>query len=473
MRVLLRVSILLRVVGAAASVGRGVDGPLAGCVVWLDENLDCVQQPLEPASSTDADGFFDLTITASAKLALRPGLGCNDTHIGLPQPLRLSAPAGAYAGNATGQIMMSPLVTLSAALVDYTASQSAVAPLVVSPLNAAQAAGTIQSHLGLPGSIDIYRYDPFAEVGPTAASVLLATVQVGALANQLDALEQALLAATTPLAAPAAPPSPSPLAPATASASAACSAEGGASYRRVAEWVGSTGLAGLLSNTALLQDVGGVWRLGQQARDAVRLAMLNSYLLIAESGDGIDTVALSHADAASVLQRRVAAAGHAANGYVVGELQALAQGGSVASFVAATTLPTMRVQRGLAAIAIPLRLPVTPPAPPPHLPTVSSRDSITQPVDASNDGGDAIGAASGSAPRERGLPGLADPSAALTVRRLRVAPAPPAAANCGFVYRVAHYAVDRQQGTRGAAAAPVVADGRYSRYIRYVADGPA
>lgn len=199
-----------------AQSGRALGvGGLRGCTVWRDSNADCTRQPAEIAANTTADGFFTLEVNQSSRLSVQPAPHCVSALTGQPLAIRLTLPAAAPNLSLAGPLILSPLVALSSALIDTS----------LTPIGASQAAATVQAQLGLSETVDIYRYDPFLGDDIHSAGVLLATLQVGALVHQLDALQQAVEATADPLV----PPSP----PLSAGAdSSSCLSQGGASLRR-------------------------------------------------------------------------------------------------------------------------------------------------------------------------------------------------------------------------------------------------
>ena len=346
---------------------RAFDGPLAGCPVWLVTNGDSCATLTDPNATTDAHGFFELPAhmlqalpSSSARVVLQPDAGCVDTHTAQRPRLSLSAPlasAPLNAAAASAQLVVSPLVQLATALMDYTAEQGL-------DYTASQAWTTLASYLQLPVAVDLFSYDPYAvieggEDDGNVASLLMATVQVGALVTQLATLENA----TQP------------------SGSAACGGglDGAAAYRRVAMYLGASGLEGLLAATAshasLLLGASG---LSVGAQFSARVAMLRSSRLIgdaffASSGSGAGRRLQASSRSAAELQRMqhaAAAAAHVANGYVISWLDDLGSGGSLADFDAAVSMSSLRTQQQVSTSSIALQLPtyaaVEPPMAPPE-----------------------------------------------------------------------------------------------------------
>ena len=169
----------------------------------------------------------------NSKLLLRPGAGCVDTYTGQSLTLRLALPAGATAGSESWS--SARWSTLASALIDYSTEQGAS-----SALTPTAAATILRSHLGLSAALGVYSYDRLAEAAHDSATVglLLTTVQLGALAHQLEELEQALRvqpsAATAPSTVPAAPPTPPAAPPAMPPPpAAACDALGSNAFQEV------------------------------------------------------------------------------------------------------------------------------------------------------------------------------------------------------------------------------------------------
>ncbi|KAL1518536.1 hypothetical protein AB1Y20_002825 [Prymnesium parvum] len=331
--------------------GRGVDGPLRSCIVWLDQNGDCLQQPSEPTTVTSAGGFFNLTFGSPARFFLRPSDSCVDTHTGQQLSIQLSTPS-----TNERPVIISPLVSVAAALVDDAAQQSPP-----STLSANEAAASVLASLGLPSGINLYSYDPFEHDDATTAHVLIATVQMGAIAHQLHVLEQGL---PPPTIAPS-PPS---------SVASQCASQGGSSISRIAVALGSGGLGALLSSTALLLGLPGVGRLSTASLNAVQQALYNSFLLIGESN--VTQLTTAAGDGVTALQRAAAAAAHVAHGFVVEQLHLLMEGGNATSVGEALRMGSLRVQRDISAGALPITLPPSPPAAPPIFPVDSSGNAI-------------------------------------------------------------------------------------------------
>ncbi|HEY9172364.1 MAG TPA: PQQ-binding-like beta-propeller repeat protein [Verrucomicrobiae bacterium] len=169
--------------GSNLLAGVGHDGYVAGGTVFFDANRNGQLDANEPATTTDDQGHFELTVPldefdANHNGQLDPAEGCLVLQGGLDiatgQPLRtsLSAPPGSA--------VVTPLTALLQEMLDQTPG-----------LSVSNAQAQLQAALGVSNRVDLTRYDPFAAAqtnDPQAGPVLRAASQVQDTIVQITAL---------------------------------------------------------------------------------------------------------------------------------------------------------------------------------------------------------------------------------------------------------------------------------------------
>ena len=153
--------------------GVAIDGYISGARVWFDANLNGIQDPEEPTTTTDRTGGFRLDFDSSrfdrnsngalesseGRLVVEGGV---DLSSGQPRVGQLVAPPGST--------VVTPLTTL----VDLVSRQ-------VSGLSTAAAEEQVRKTLGLPTGVSLTQFNPIdaaVKGDPSAAAVQVASAAV-------------------------------------------------------------------------------------------------------------------------------------------------------------------------------------------------------------------------------------------------------------------------------------------------------
>lgn len=166
---------------ATQVAGTGQDGYIANGLVFFDANGSQTRDGLEPSTNTDDKGKFDLQISLhdfdtnhNNKIDPSEGnlilIGGTDIATGFPLTSPLTAPPGSTVVN--------PVTSLLTEILKQNAG-----------LSLPQALSQVQSALGIPSTLDVTQYDPFAGAAtndPASISVLAASAKIQ---NTLDALQ--------------------------------------------------------------------------------------------------------------------------------------------------------------------------------------------------------------------------------------------------------------------------------------------
>ena len=167
--------------------GVAIDGYIAGARVWFDANLNGIQDPEEPTTTTDRTGGFNLDFDSSrfdrnsnGKLESSEGRlvveGGVDLSSGQPRVGQLVAPPGAS--------VVTPLTTM----VDLVSRQAG-------GLSAAAAEDQVRKALGLPVGISLTQYNPIdaaVKGDPSAAAVQVVSAAVAdTIALMASVIDQA------------------------------------------------------------------------------------------------------------------------------------------------------------------------------------------------------------------------------------------------------------------------------------------
>jgi len=131
------------------------DGPVKGATVFFDLNKNGLQDPSEPAATTDAKGFFTITSDLAGPIISTGGI---NTDTGSANVIVLKAQAGST--------IVNPITTLINALV------------VEQSLTAVAAEAAVKSALGLGLTLDLSTYDPLLGVGDVAYQRVAAKIAV-------------------------------------------------------------------------------------------------------------------------------------------------------------------------------------------------------------------------------------------------------------------------------------------------------
>lgn len=164
--------------------GIGQDGYIANGTVFFDANGNQTRDGVEPTTTTDSKGKFDLPISlhdfdANHNNQIDPSEGTliltggTDIATGLPLTSQLTAPPGST--------VVSPVTSLLAEILKQNAG-----------LSLADARAQLQTSLGISSTLDVTQYDPFAGAAandPASTSVLAASAKIQ---NTLDALQGVL-----------------------------------------------------------------------------------------------------------------------------------------------------------------------------------------------------------------------------------------------------------------------------------------
>ena len=167
--------------------GVAIDGYIAGARVWFDANLNGIQDPEEPTTTTDRTGGFNLDFDSSrfdrnsnGKLESSEGRlvveGGVDLSSGQTRVGQLVAPPGAS--------VVTPLTTM----VDLVSRQAG-------GLSAAAAEDQVRKALGLPVGISLTQYNPIdaaVKGDPSAAAVQVVSAAVAdTIALMASVIDQA------------------------------------------------------------------------------------------------------------------------------------------------------------------------------------------------------------------------------------------------------------------------------------------
>ncbi|NRP15380.1 VCBS domain-containing protein [Marinobacterium sp. xm-a-152] len=156
------------VAGNLISVGgKAIKGPLEGAEVFADYNENGVWDANEPKTTTNADGTYDLDVTQSSSIIVNTLATTIDTSTGnlIGAGTVLKAPAGAT--------VVSPTTTLLASGVDEA---------------------VLKASLGIPASVDLNSFDPFADGADSTAALAYEKASITVFAT-VKAIQAAAVAA--------------------------------------------------------------------------------------------------------------------------------------------------------------------------------------------------------------------------------------------------------------------------------------
>jgi hypothetical protein len=147
--------------------GKAIKGPLVGAEVFADYNENGVWDAKEPKTTTNADGTYDLDVTQSSTIIVNTLATTIDTSTGnlIGAGTVLKAPAGAT--------VVSPTTTLLASGVDEASLKAA---------------------LGIPASVDLNSFDPFAAGADSTAALAYEKASITVFAT-VKAIQAAAVAA--------------------------------------------------------------------------------------------------------------------------------------------------------------------------------------------------------------------------------------------------------------------------------------